>query len=250
MDIRDTTIDAIILKARNYKEQDKLLTYFSLEQGKGVAIARGACKPGASLSGVAQPFVRASLTLGPPKGGVSYVTQAMPDTSFITLDSPLGAIAYASYFSELTDLALPERRPSPDFFALLLTVFTMLKMDDDTERTARYFELALLAELGLLPSLDSCAGCGRSLRDGQFRLSPKRGALLCYGCGGDDPAPPLCAGTVLTMKRLLEAPISKLASIKISPAIMKEMEAACSYFLDYHLDYSAKAKKVLHQLLD
>ena len=50
MDIRDTTIDAIILKARDYKEQDKLLTYFALESGKGVAIARGAAKPGASYA--------------------------------------------------------------------------------------------------------------------------------------------------------------------------------------------------------
>ena len=46
MDIRDTTIDAIILKSRDYREQDKLLTYFALETGKGVAIARGAAKPG------------------------------------------------------------------------------------------------------------------------------------------------------------------------------------------------------------
>ena len=29
MDIRDTTIDAIILKSRDYREQDKLLTYFA-----------------------------------------------------------------------------------------------------------------------------------------------------------------------------------------------------------------------------
>ena len=56
MDIRDTTIDAIILKARDYKEQDKLLTYFALESGKGIAIARGAAKPGGKLRNIAQPF--------------------------------------------------------------------------------------------------------------------------------------------------------------------------------------------------
>ena len=50
MCIRDsTTIDAIILKSRDYREQDKLLTYFALETGKGVAIARGAAKPGGKL---------------------------------------------------------------------------------------------------------------------------------------------------------------------------------------------------------
>ena len=97
MDVRDTTIDAVIIKSRTYKEQDKLLTYFSLEQGKGLAIARGACKVSSGLGSIAQSFCRAHLTLTPPRNGVSYISQAMPETSFITLDAGLTAMAYASY---------------------------------------------------------------------------------------------------------------------------------------------------------
>ena len=250
MDIRDTTVDAIILKARDYKEQDKLLTYFSLESGKGVAIARGAAKPGGKLRSIAQPFCRVSLTLSPTKGGVAYVSQGLPQNSFISLDADLSAIAYAAYFSELADISMPERRPSQSFFALLLTVFSLLKMDDDHARTARYFELRLLQELGLLPDLDVCASCGRGLMGGSFYLSPQSGGLLCAACGSGDSAPLLCAGAIQTMRRLLASPLVRLPSIRISKAMMAEIDNALAYYLAYHLEYSSKAKRILQQLLD
>lgn len=250
MDLRDQNIDAIILKAKDYKEQDKLLTYFSLENGKGVAVARGAMKPGGSLRNIAQPFCRVSLTLSPPRGGLSYINQGLPESSFISLDAELAAIAYASYISELTDAAMPERRPSPDFFGLLLAAFSLLKMDANFPRTARLFEVRLLAELGLLPDMSNCQECGRGLPAGSFCLSPQAGALLCQSCGEADPAPKLSAGAVQTMRQLAVQPLSRIPSLKISAATMAEMEQTLAYFLDYHLEYSAKAKRILRQLLD
>ena len=250
MDVRYTTIDAVIIKSRTYKEQDKLLTYFSLEQGKGLAIARGACKVSSGLGSIAQSFCRAHLTLTPPRNGVSYISQAMPETSFITLDAGLTAMAYASYIGELTDIAMPPGKPSAGFFALLLTVFSLLKMDDDPERAARYFELHLLDELGLLPALAGCSKCYRGLPGGMFHISAKQGCLLCESCGREDQSPLICAGAVQTIKRLLDTPITRLPSLKISPTLMNEIEAAIAYFMDYHLEYSSRAKKVLKQLLD
>lgn len=250
MDIRDITVDAVVLKARDYKEQDKLLTYFALETGKGVAIARGAAKPSGKLRSIAQPFCRVSLTLSPPKGGVAFVSQGLQQNSFIGVGADLSALAYASYISELTDLAVPEHRPSPDFFALLLTVFSLLQMDDDHARTARYFELRLLQELGLLPDLTGCSCCGRSLMGGSFHLSPRAGGLLCAACGAGEAAPLICAGAVQTMRRLLEAPLVRLPAVRISRTMMEEIEQALAYYLDYHLEYSAKARRILQQLLD
>ncbi len=250
MDIRDTTVDAVVLKVRDYKECDKLLIYFSLELGKGVAIAKGAAKPGGSLRAAAQPFCRAKLTLSPSKGGVSYLKAAEAETSFVSLNASLSTIAYCSYVAELADIAMPEYRPSQDFFSLLLAAFSMLKMDDHHRRTALFFESRLLLELGLLPQLAYCNDCRRSLSGGTFHLSPKAGALLCAGCGKTDPSPTLSAGSVLTLRRLLEAPLVKIAAIKISDELTAELETALSYFLDYHLDYSSKAKAILQQLLD
>lgn len=250
MDVRDATVDAVILKSRDYKEQDKLITYFALETGKGIAIARGAAKPGGKLRNIAQPFCRVSLTLSAPKGGISFISQGLPQTAFVSVDASLSAIAYASYISELADMSMPEHRPSPDFFALLLTVFSLLKMDDDHARTARYFELSLLSELGLLPDLSQCDNCGRALVGSSFHLSPASGGLLCASCGKEDPSPLICAGTVQTMRRLLDVPLTRLPSVRISRSIMIEMTNCLGYYLDYHLEYCSKARRILQQLLD
>lgn len=250
MDTRDTTVDAIVLKVRDYKEQDKLLTFFGLQTGKATAIARGAAKPDGSLRAVAQPFCRAKLTLTPPKGGISYISAGQAEGSFISLGADLASIAYAAYISELADIAMPDNRRSENFFALLLAIFSLLKMHDQHATTARFFEVRLLAELGLLPELDKCDNCGRSIYGSSFHLSADKGALLCASCGQLDSSPLISAGSVLTLRRLAEVPFSKMPSIKISGELMEELEAALGFFLDYHLDYSTKAKKVLHQLLD
>ena len=74
--------------------------------------------------------------------------------------------------------------------------------------------------------------------------------MLCESCGREDQSPLICAGAVQTIKRLLDTPITRLPSLKISPTLMNEIEAAIAYFMDYHLEYSSRAKKVLKQLLD
>jgi DNA repair protein RecO (recombination protein O) len=250
MDIRDTTVDAIVLKVRDYKEYDKLITYFALESGKALAIARGAARPGGSLRSIAQPFCRCRLTLSLSKGSIAYINSAVPTGSFLSLDADLSGIAYCSYIAELADIAMPENRPSAQFFALLLAAFSLIKLDGDHARTARFFEVRLLAELGLLPELGHCSSCSRSLIGGVFCLSAAKGALLCRSCGRDDAAPSLSAGAVQTIRRLAEAPLTKIASIKINAPLMEEIEAALDCFLHYHLEYNSKAKVILRQLLE
>ena len=56
MDTRSRRVQALILKSRDYREQDKLLHVASAEYGVELAIARGARKAGGSLRGLSQPI--------------------------------------------------------------------------------------------------------------------------------------------------------------------------------------------------
>jgi len=81
-------------------------------------------------------------------------------------------------------------------------------------------------------------------------LAPQAGALLCQKCGEAVAAPPLCAGAVQSMRQLASLPLTRIPSVKISAVMMEEIEHSLAHFLDYHLDYSSKAKRILSQLLD
>ena len=56
-------VDALVLRTADYGESDKMLTLFSLQQGKISAAAKGVRKAGAKLRFAAQPFCFAEYVL-------------------------------------------------------------------------------------------------------------------------------------------------------------------------------------------
>ena len=254
VDVRDRTYEAIVLRARDYREQDRLLTVASAEHGPEAVIARGAKKAGSSLSACCQPFCRASVTLSPAKNGVSFLKEGRQEESYLPALGDVERFAYLSYFSELLLAGWPENRPEPELYALARAAFLLIKLDDGLSRTARFFELRLLDALGLLPELTACAACGQeltALAPRRFYLSPERGQLLCEACSGV-PAPDcpyLSVGSLRVMERLRSAPLSRISQLRLSAAQDREIEQALTPYIDYHLEYAGRAKAVLKELL-
>ena len=254
VDVRDRTYEAIVLRARDYREQDRLLTVASAEHGPEAVIARGAKKAGSSLSACSQPFSRGTFTLSPAKNGVSFLKEGRQEESYLPAGGDVERFAYLSYFSELLLAGWPENRPEPELYALAQAAFLLVKLDDDMPRTARFFELRLLDALGLLPELDACAACGQeltSLSPRRFILSPERGQLICESCSGvpDPDRPTLSPGSLRIMERLRSAPLSRVSQLRLSQAQDREIEQALAPYLTYHLEYAGRAKAVLKELL-
>jgi len=257
LDIRDRSREVLVLKSLPYKEQDRLLTLLSPEQGVERAIARGAAKPGSSLRPIAQPYAQASLLLSPAKGGVSFVREGTPLRCFLSLDAGLERLSYGAYFAELAlSVAQPEQ-PAAGIYALLLAAWTLLQLDEKPERSARFFELRLLEDQGLLPDLLECSACGVGISGPgagrRFLLSPSQGQLLCESCLsqlGEETARPLLLspGALQSAQRLLTLPLSRIPSLMLSPQQNRELEQALAAYLDYHLEYAPKARRVLQQI--
>lgn len=252
LDIRDQKREALILKSIPYKEQDRLLTLLSPEHGVEKAIARGAAKANSSLRPVAQPYCQVSLLLSPAKGGISFLREGLPLRRFLPLNASFEALAYGAYFSELSLSVAQQEQPAPELYGLLMAAWTLLQLGRDWERTARFFELRLLASQGLLPELGACQLCGGSPENKRGFLLCPEGQLLCQDCyadlGGDPSLPRLSPGTLRMAQSLLELPLSRIPSLRLSPSQSRELEQALAVYLEHHLEYAPKARKVLRQL--
>ena len=242
-------LQAIVLRNRLYKEHDKLVGLFSLERGRLTALAKGASRPTGGLRGLTQPFTQVNLTLACGRGSLDIITQGEVERPFISLRQDLAKIAYASYMAELITLAMPEGKPSRSVFALLLSAFSLLDLDISPPLASCFFELRLLAALGLAPHLEDCMGCGRGLPGGSFILAPARGGLLCLSCAAASPGQPLSPGAIMTMRHILREPLSRLPQLRVGPACLREMEEAISPYMDYHLEYALRAREMLRSLL-
>ncbi|MEG1537128.1 MAG: DNA repair protein RecO [Clostridiales bacterium] len=238
------TVEGIVLRARDYKDTDKIVTLFSFERGKLILLAKGARKTSGSLRGAVQLFGQGSFLVAIGRSSLDIITQGRQEQGFPALSMDLTKIAYASYVVELTEAALAEGRPAPDLYPYLLAALSLLALGDQPERAARFYELKLLQELGAMPMLDSCQSCGRSLQGGAFYLDPAAGGVVCASCAPREDLL-ISPGAVLTLQRLATTELGRLTALNWSKTIGREMARALFHYLDYHLDYIPKSRSFL-----
>ena len=150
--------DALVLRATDYGENDKLLTLFTPSRGKLTAGIRGVRKPKAKLSFAAQPFCFAEYVLA-EKGGRYVVTNAyLYDGFFVEGGESEGMFVAAA--EALKNLALTEG----DAAEILLS-----------------FALSALRESGYMIDLDGCGICGGELGEKPY-FDFATGCFSCSAC--------------------------------------------------------------------
>ncbi len=153
---RQHRTQAIILSRRDFGESDRLLTLYTPVRGKVRAIAKGARKPSAKISGHVELFARSDCLIHRGRN-LDILTQAELIDAYLGLREDLGRGAYASYVAELLDrFTADEEDDSADVFLLLHQTLSRIADSDDPRLAARYFELRLLDLAGFRPELQEC----------------------------------------------------------------------------------------------
>ena len=153
---RQFRTQAIILSRRDFGESDRLLTLFTPQHGKLRAIAKGARKPSAKVSGHVELFARSDVVIHKGRN-LDILTQAELIDPYLGLREDLGRGAYANYAAELLDrFTADEDDEGGDLFLLLHQTLTRIADAADPRLAARFFELQLLDLVGFRPELQEC----------------------------------------------------------------------------------------------
>ena len=153
---RQFRTQAIILSRRDFGESDRLLTLYTPLRGKLRAIAKGARKPSAKISGHVELFARSDCLIHRGRN-LDILTQAELVDAYLGLREDLGRGAYANYVAELLDrFTADEDDDSGDVFLLLHQTLSRIAQSADPRLAARYFELRLLDLTGFRPELQEC----------------------------------------------------------------------------------------------
>jgi DNA repair protein RecO (recombination protein O) len=94
--------EAIVLKAQDYGETDKLLTLLTPQVGKLRAVAKGVRKPNSRMGGHLDLFTRSNLFLARGRN-LDIVTQAVALEHFTAMRHDLARSTYAHYVADLLD---------------------------------------------------------------------------------------------------------------------------------------------------
>jgi DNA repair protein RecO (recombination protein O) len=197
---------AIVLRAINYGEADRVVTLFGRTTGRLAALARGARKSqkrfggGLELCAVGDAGLRERM-------GAELLTLERFDLrqTHASFGGDLARMAHAAYVAELVSKLCAPRQADPAVYDWLESFLGRLDAEGASAQRLRVFELGLLDRLGFGPMLNQCAACGRPApsRSGSgsgseageesksesaateiaFRWDPDRGGIICRSCG-------------------------------------------------------------------
>lgn len=142
---------AVVLHRRAYRETSLLLEVFSAEFGRLRLLAKGAMRPRALPWRCLQPFVPLRLSWS-GRGDLAVLTEAEPLDPGVALEG--AALFCGFYLNELVLRLLPPEDPYPEAFRLYLNTLVQLGSESERECALRFFEIALLEEIGYGLGLD------------------------------------------------------------------------------------------------
>lgn len=185
---RQFRTQAIILSRRDFGESDRLLTLFTPARGKIRAIAKGARKPSAKLSGHVELFARSDCLIYKGRN-LDILTQAQLVEPYLGLREDLGRGAYANYVAELLDrFTADEEDASGELFRLLHQTLARIAEAADPRLAARFFELQLLDLAGFRPELSDCVISRAALKPEPQFFSHDEGGVVSQAAAPHVPS--------------------------------------------------------------
>ena len=180
------TTDALLLRAVDYRDADRVFTFFTHGLGVVSAIARGAKNSKRRFAGVLEPYLVLRVELEPSRGELMTLKRAELSRSFTGILSDLGRMEVAGAALALVRDAHPARVPDEPLFMNMLQYLTIVDVEGDASRaTLLSFALRVLALSGVAPRLDSCGRSGEPVpAEKPAYFDPALGAVVSRRFGG------------------------------------------------------------------
>jgi DNA repair protein RecO (recombination protein O) len=259
--------EAIVIKAINLKEADKIITFFSKDYGKLQGIARGIRKIKTKYSGKLELFHRvqviffqkAALHSGglPEHHSLLRITQVDVVEVFPQLQSDFNKIIGASYIAELLNRLFEEYDDTHKaVYGLVCEALRTIAASAKLRNIIPAFEIKLLAHLGYAPILDHCTVCGeRNLEprtmppEPYLGFSSSTGGILCQRCKPlKQDSLDVSFEAITMLRQLLHADMSQAPTIVLPKGAYQEIKHLLLNHYQYHLGLSLKTDKFVQKL--
>jgi DNA repair protein RecO (recombination protein O) len=246
--VKSARSEAIILFTRASRERDKVVIFFTPEQGKMSGFAYGArslkTRYGASL----EPLAKVNVTWFEKEQEEAVRIEAVDliRSLFPAQQKLLPALA-AMYIAEHVDTFAQPADPNELLYRLLDRTSEALLADAPVEAVVAYFETWILRLGGVFPSMRECAGCHRLLGT-PFRYDEQLAVFVCGACefGSARVVPNDVAEAFAAMFRL---PVDEFAALPLRREVLFDLRAFARYLRRNFLGHELKSHDLLQGML-
>ena len=216
--------------------------------GKLSAIAKGSRRPKSKLSGHLELLTHCQMMLSHGQN-LDVISQSETISIFPPLRDDLWRTSLGLYAAELVDQLTEEHIGNYPAFKLLLDTLHRLNDGGNGELALRYFELNLLTHLGYKPELQECVLCKTELQPGENYFSAGAGGAVCPACRAKAPLPrPISLNALKTLRYWQAHDYEKACKVKVSAALMQELELLLRHYIRYILERDLKSTAWLDRL--
>lgn len=240
--------EAFVLRTQPFRTSSLIVTTFTRPFGKIKGVVKGVRREGIARPGTFEPFTLLEIVFYEKiHSELHLISEAEILESFEPLRTNLSVLATAYYLAELVDQLTEPHDPHEPIFELVDFAFRFLPSLPPFFM-ARFFEIRLLHEIGLLPHLEGCLVCGEKNAEPMY-FSARQGAIFCLKCRGKSPESKLIRGKVLEAIRFfIEQPVTEAARYALSGETEKEMGELIERFLNERLPRRLATRRFLNQV--
>lgn len=244
---------AIVLRARDYAESDRIVTILTRDHGKLGGIAKGAKASRHRFERKLEPFAHAVVHFRRrPHGQLVFITRAeAAELEQYPIDADLGRIALGAYMLELTDALTAPEGEAVEAYRIVCEAMAALSLGSADAALRQAFELKMLGWAGFGLDFAHCRSCADApgAEAGAMYFIAGRGGVVCPRCRPNiaEGAIKLRPETAAGLSRLSAGPLDGARGA--TPA-GSDGAAALARFITSILDRKLKSASFLDSLLE
>ncbi len=233
----------IVIKAQDYKENDKLLWIYTEKLGKVTAIAKGAKKSKNKSFSITLPLCYSDYLLF--KGKSLYrLSEGKIINSFQGLLNNLEKLTYSSYLCELIDISTEDGEKNPYLFKEFLTALYLLDTDAiDYELLIRAFELKVLKATGYEIDFNNCVFCKKKINSSNY-ISLSYYGGVCEECPKEHGVY-LSRASFNALRFLNSATLDKVYRVNLNEEMKEELFKINSFIISSNYVRKPKSLEML-----
>ncbi len=177
----DKVINGIVLNAKDYKDNDKLLTILSKEEGKIIAVCRGVKKPSSKLKPYACPFCFAEFSINYKNQNI--VTGASAYDTFYSVSKNMENYIIATAILDIINKTNEQTYIMSSLFIPTVQTLKGICYESVTPKLYLcYFLICYLDNLGYGFNLNECFNCNKKLQLENTYINVYDGSCSCENC--------------------------------------------------------------------
>lgn len=253
-----STTQALLLRAVDFGESDRIVHLLTPGSGRMTAIAKGSRRSVKRFPGTLDLFnhLRVQIYRRRPDR-MAHLEQATLISPMLGLRQVPLRFALGCYLLELFDRLTPEGLPpteAAELFDFALSALRTLETCSPDARLRVLLELRTLEALGLRPELRCCVRCNQEPRGStEVGFSVSDGGLVCGDCSvrSQASAMPLSVhlGTVRSLEQVLLLGLNRLDRISLSPQALKEASLVVARLVRFHVGIEMRSERFLNEIL-